>query len=161
MTTPIKLVTAPSVVLQRATIVAARDMSAANARSLRRRSPATVAAKPATSLVTAKTPVLVELQQLGELVVAQVYILVDIPVEEEAKNVTNAERLDTLRVTVTKLVDLADTRVAVIKAEVVMAVATEVAGVKLRLATLVVAMATCPAIAPKDKSVTIAAKSVT
>lgn len=104
--------------------------------------------------MTAKAPILVQMQELEEveeLSVAPVDILVG-----EAKNVTNVERLDILHVTALKLVELADT-VGVVehtRVEVGIAAATEAGLVKVRLATLVVGTATCPAIAPRDKSVT-------
>ena len=106
--------------------------------------------------MSVKTQVLVQVQvqvrELGEPVVAPVDILV-----REAKNVTNVERLDTLHVTAMKLVELADMAVAVedTRVEAGMAEATEVGLVPARLATLVAGTVTCPAIAPRDRSVTI------
>ena len=97
--------------------------------------------------MTAKSLVLVQVQELEEPVVAPV---VDILLGE-GKNVTNAESLDILHVTALNLVDLADT---VVVEDTRVEVAMEVGLVKVRLATLVAGMATCPVIAPRDKSAT-------
>ncbi|KAL8669545.1 MAG: hypothetical protein Q9168_005864 [Polycauliona sp. 1 TL-2023] len=153
-----KPATAPSAAPRPATTAARKVTSAANAAPRKRRNHVIAAVKSATS--HASVPILPEPEEPEELLPeAWAADLVPAEEEEEAKSATNAAKSATSLATALKAVQ-AVTAVVPDMAEVLVAMAAGMEAVAhSRLATLAADMDTCLAIAPKDRSATIAEKS--
>lgn len=126
---------------------------------LRKKNPATVVAKSATSPVTAITlPPTLLVQEPEWLPAPQLPAPTPVAVAAAAKSVTNAASLAILLVSALKVVEEAGTAVAGIRAKAAMAVeaalVAEPEGAKARLAILAAAMVTCLVIALKGRNAT-------